>query len=398
MTASATVAKHLVHIDSAGANVIYFPNGTYKLGSMVTVRGSVCALKTFGAHFSAATSGAYHMFHVQNTSCPSGTVILDNITNDGVFSFPEIDNDSTGTVLVRDTRLVSYSTSSGHTGGGRIFIEDGSFGAYNFIGVQAWGKQLNPEAGPSNPKITCNNSTLWVLGLKTENPGGGSTPSAVLNASNSCSAVIYGGYVGTQQQSGDVTGDPMLLLDCNSSVKSFFVGDFHNWSPVLRVVCGGNTDTNASSFPQRGCTNPCPSYWFANTGGGGSPPPLTPGNYFLFDAASLAMDAGFFVSFGPIAREYTLQPAPYPNQTWVFAASGAKFTIYNTSIGVCLVNSAGVPTMVQEAQAACTNQWTVNPVAGGYTVQEPGNLYLNSPQMLNGALTLGASAQTFSIQ
>jgi len=50
-----------------------------------------------------------------------------------------------------------------------VFLEDVSFGPYYFSRQNVWAHQLNPENQAEH--VLNDGGQLWVLGLKTENPG-----------------------------------------------------------------------------------------------------------------------------------------------------------------------------------------------------------------------------------
>ena len=120
----------------------------------------------------------------------------------GGFLTPEIEGASTGTVVLQDFRLLSYATTSNWGGGGNVFLEDVSFGPYYFRRQNVWAHQLNPENQVEH--VLNDGGQLWVLGLKTENPGSqGVNPSTILESRNGAKSEVLGGYQSTQGLNGN---------------------------------------------------------------------------------------------------------------------------------------------------------------------------------------------------
>ena len=177
-------------IDS-GKTTVYLPFGNYKLGHEVIIRANVCMFRGFGATLIGDGSGAYHAIKVQNTNCPAGSVTLNLLNGAGGFAAPEIEGASTGTVVLKDFRILAYWTTSGWSGGGNVFLEDVSFGPYYFTKQNVWARQLNPETRTQH--AINDGGTFWVLGLKTENRvGNASAPSAILETKNGGRSEVLG--------------------------------------------------------------------------------------------------------------------------------------------------------------------------------------------------------------
>jgi hypothetical protein len=242
-------------IDS-GKSTIYLPFGTYRLGSTIVIRNNVCMFRGFGANLIG--NGWYRAITVQNTNC--GTTTIQGLSGSGGFAAPEIEGASTGNLVLKDFRLLGYTTTAGWGGGGNVFLEDVSFGPYYFTRQNVWAHQLDPENAVLHALNDGGN--LWVMGLKTENRGSASNPSTILETRNGGKSEVLGGYQSTQGfYGGVIVGNPMYISN-ESSVTVFSVADWVFWTPSLSVTRGGaGSAINALGLP---IGRPGPFYWFMN--------------------------------------------------------------------------------------------------------------------------------------
>jgi hypothetical protein len=253
-------------IDS-GKSTVYLPFGTYRLGSEVIIRANVCMFRGFGSTLIGDGSGTYHAISIQNTNCASGAVTVDLLTGGGGFAAPEIEGASNGTVVLKDFRLLGYTTTRGWPGGGKVFLEDVSFGPYYFTKQNVWAKQLNPET--STEHVINDGGTFWVLGLKTENPQNTST---ILDTRNHGISELLGGYQSTQGVPTNVIAGNVncgqnnrspcpMFITSESTVTIFTAGDWAWWSPVLYATHSRSTPSliSADRLPSG---RPGPFYWF----------------------------------------------------------------------------------------------------------------------------------------
>jgi hypothetical protein len=253
-------------IDS-GKTTVYLPFGTYNIGSEIVIRGNVCMFRGFGATLTG--NGGYHAVKVQNTNCSA--VTLQQLGGGGGFLTPEIEGASTGTVVLKDFRLLGYTTKSGWSGGGNVFLEDVSFGPYYFTLQNVWARQFNPENRVEH--VINDGGTAWILGLKTENPGAATSAATILETKNGGKSEVLGGYQSTQGLSGSVITGSMscdqagnsacpMYISNESSVTIFTVADWGFWSPPLYVIKNGvGSAINVNSLP---AGRPGPFYWFMN--------------------------------------------------------------------------------------------------------------------------------------
>jgi hypothetical protein len=255
-------------IDS-GRSTVYMPFGTYRISTEIIVRGNVCMFRGFGSSLIGSGAG-YHAIKVQNTTCPSVTVAV--LGNSGGFQTPEIEGASTGTVVLKDLFSFGYTTTSGLGGGGNVFLEDVSFGPYYFANQSVWARQLNPENRVEH--MINDGGKLWILGLKTENPGSnGVNPSTIVESRNGAKTEVLGGYHSGQSLNGNAINGSMpcnqdgsnpcpMYLTTNSSATVFTVADWVFWNPSMYVVRNGGTGLITTNNLLNG--RPGPFYWFMN--------------------------------------------------------------------------------------------------------------------------------------
>ena len=265
-------------IDS-GNSTVYLPFGTYRLGSEVIIRENVCMFRGFGSTLIGDGSGTYHAISIQNTNCASGVITLNLLNGGGGFAGPEIEGASNGTVVLKDFRLFGYTTTSGWPGGGKIFLEDVSFGPYYFTKQSVWAKQLNPETWMEH--VINDGGTLWVLGLKTENARNAST---ILDTRNHGISELLGGYQSTQGVPTNVIAGNVncgqdgrsncpMFINSEATVTIFTVGDSVWWSPVLYATHNRRPPSliDADRLPSG---RPGPFYWFVTDCDKTAPLPL----------------------------------------------------------------------------------------------------------------------------
>jgi len=151
-------------------------------------------------------------------------------------------------------------------------MEDPSFGPYYFTQQTVWARQLNPENRAEH--AINDGGQLWVLGLKTENPGSrGVNPSTILESRNGAKSEVLGGYQSTQGLNGNsIKGSIncsqngssacLMYVTTESAATVFTVADWGYWNPSMYVTrngVGAAITTSSLSFG-----GPGPFYWFMN--------------------------------------------------------------------------------------------------------------------------------------
>src|SRR6516164_10521390 len=106
--------------------------------------------------------------------------------------------------------------------GGNVFLEDVSFEPYYFSRENVWAHQLNPENQVEH--VLNDGGQLWVLGLKTENPGSqGVNPSTILESRNGAKSEVLGGYQSTQGLKGNSINGSINCSQNGSSACPMYV-------------------------------------------------------------------------------------------------------------------------------------------------------------------------------
>ncbi len=151
-------------IDS-GAEIVYLPNGSYRIDEPVILRGKLRKLIGLEARVQAGGRRAQTFIFA---GVESGTVILEHLSGGGTVL-----HDCAQTLVMRKCDL-SYQNSL--RGTGDMFLEDGMFGHPKVLYPQnLWARQLNSEFG-SDPEFTNRHGLAWILGMKVEGD-----PQAILN-------------------------------------------------------------------------------------------------------------------------------------------------------------------------------------------------------------------------
>jgi len=148
---------------NSGATTVYFPFEAYLSynETVVTVPDTVKRIVGFSSVVNtstAGTNGGGIRFVVNSTST---TPLVVEQFGYGI----KIDHRGPRPVVIKDGRY-TYINSPG---AGNVFLEDAELAQTSFhAGQSVWARQLDDEF--SGTKIT-NSGTLWILGLKTEQPG-----------------------------------------------------------------------------------------------------------------------------------------------------------------------------------------------------------------------------------
>lgn len=173
-------------IDTPGVKTVFLPNRTYKVDRPVIIRGSVEKIIGMRAFF------------VKNSKQP--TFILRNGT-EPIVSLERLDDagivhDSERSLVIKHASLESYRNTK--RGTGDLFLEDVTFirtsGLMETSWQNVWARSLNIEAATTTEaKITNRGGKLWILGLKTENPG------TIIKTTDRGLTEVLGGFVYVNQ-------------------------------------------------------------------------------------------------------------------------------------------------------------------------------------------------------
>jgi hypothetical protein len=158
-------------IDS-GQSTVYFPQGLYRISDTIRIRGNVRRILGLWSvievldPLKGSTNAA---FRIESGTQP--TVVFERFQGaylSGTINFTFIEHTASSTLVIRNSGL-SGKAYRNTVGAGKLFIEDVVGAPWIFNQQQVWARQLNPEI--TDTKILNNGSTLWILGLKTEQPG-----------------------------------------------------------------------------------------------------------------------------------------------------------------------------------------------------------------------------------
>ncbi len=143
-------------IDS-GKEIVYLPNGGYRTGKTIIIRGNVRKIIGFQSSLSGPKDKPLLRFEGGH---PNGTIV-EHMRLDGT-----IEHASKQTLTFRHCDMHHYHNTEAGTGD--LFLED-TIGPKMKIKhpQKVWARQLNIEFG-KEPLIENHGGTLWILGYKTE--------------------------------------------------------------------------------------------------------------------------------------------------------------------------------------------------------------------------------------
>lgn len=280
-------------IDS-GAEIVYLPNGHYRLEEPVILRGKLRKLIGCEAKVSAEGRRAVGFIFA---GVESGTVILEHLGGCKVL------HDCDQTLVIRKSDL-SYENSL--RGTGDIFLEDGMFGqpAIRFP-QHLWARQLNSEFS-DRPEFMNRHGKAWILGMKVEGE-----PQAILNIGGLTEAwVLYamcssgpGAWVENREGWLAFTGREGGQKTHAIRIKDTWDGDTKQVGGGREVglfIGGQRFDPGAEQMPPPGpATAKALSATRIELGWGAAPPPKTGLAYYRIhrDGKPLAGAEGEATSF-----------------------------------------------------------------------------------------------------
>ncbi|MEQ9443240.1 MAG: glycosyl hydrolase family 28-related protein [Cyclobacteriaceae bacterium] len=148
-------------IDS-GKEIVYLPNGRYKISKPLVIRKNVKKLVGFQASLEKTGNFSGDEL-IRFDGASSSFTILEHLKIKG-----KIKHNSSKTLVLRHLDHGGYENTT--QGKGKLFVEDVQGKPYRIkYGQKVWARQLNAEKD-ANPLIKVENSTLWLLGYKTEGP------------------------------------------------------------------------------------------------------------------------------------------------------------------------------------------------------------------------------------
>ena len=171
-------------IDS-GASTIFFRGGQYFASQTIVLRGNVQRILMNESKLDALAPLASSSDPLLDVGASGPAIVLVEQGDLEAGSGRGVRHTAARTLVVRNG---SWGARFLADGPGTTFIEDCVNGPWEFRnGHTVYGRQVNPEN--SGTKITVDNATLWLLGLKTEKPG---TP---IVARNGAQVELLGGLI-----------------------------------------------------------------------------------------------------------------------------------------------------------------------------------------------------------
>ncbi|MEM8738856.1 MAG: glycosyl hydrolase family 28-related protein [Planctomycetota bacterium] len=217
-------------IDS-GARTVYLANGDWTVNGEIQLSGNVERL--IGTEASLVTTGGGRVVLGETGA---DTVVVERISGDlGPNPRVVYEHDSDRTWVFKNVSQWSYDAKADNPGD--LYLEDVASGDPNgevFRNQNVWARQYNNEVladssgtvddvrEPSGErevpeaKITVDNATLWVLGLKTEQAG------TIVKTINGGQTELLGVYRNGPQES-DETNPAFLTVDSAFSVSTFSI-------------------------------------------------------------------------------------------------------------------------------------------------------------------------------
>jgi hypothetical protein len=188
---------------NSGASVIYFPTGNYRVSGTLHVGGKVKAIVGLESKLQTV-QGSFTSSNVV-FSIDKGDPGIDTVTITGFYTYTDpttpvvwVDQNTSRTLVLTMMQLtgqpaVGYQASAPMPG--KLFLENTASlagtsmaGTWNLHAAQqVWARQLNLER--QTTKLVNSAATVWILGIKTEQPG------AIIETSGSGKTELLGGLL-----------------------------------------------------------------------------------------------------------------------------------------------------------------------------------------------------------
>jgi hypothetical protein len=213
---------------NGGFPIVYFLPGNYHINGTIDIPASV---EYINFMFSQITAGQdiravkdMPMFRISEHA--EDPLFFEDLLSwshsDGLYCM--IEHATTRTLVLKDFHAQRGRTYRNTVEGGKVFFENASVRthssgsrdhlAYHFKGQQVWIRYFDPEY--SIPEIRIDNSTVWILGFKTESHA---TSFEVINGGR---LEILGGVVNSWGMRSHQPQLPVIIND-ESTVTGVFV-------------------------------------------------------------------------------------------------------------------------------------------------------------------------------
>ena len=152
-------------IDTKGVKTVFLPNRNYKVEKPIVIRGSVKKIIGMHAYFEK-TPGRPTFIYKKGIE---PIVSLERLDDAGIV------HSSERSLVIKHASLDFYRNTD--QGTGDLFLEDVTFirtaGTMVTRNQNVWARSLNIETETigKEAKITNKGGAMWIMGLKTENPG-----------------------------------------------------------------------------------------------------------------------------------------------------------------------------------------------------------------------------------
>jgi Pectate lyase superfamily protein len=196
-------------IDTPGVKTVFLPNKSYQVNRPILIRGNVRKIIAMRAFF--VKESIDPIFRLEDGD--EQIVSLERLEE------ASVEHNSKRSLVIKHVALRSYRNTD--SGTGDVYFEDVVVGSIKMQRQKAWARSLNVEGTPleSEAKILNNGGILWILGLKTEQPG------TIIETSNRGSTEVLGGFIYINQSIPN-TNPPQTQYINNESKMSILTRSY----------------------------------------------------------------------------------------------------------------------------------------------------------------------------
>ncbi len=219
----------------------FVKQGLYFLNEPITIPQNVVRLVCYGATFTPYvpySGSAVPTFRFNATSKNSLQILegcnqWNNFVNGGGITFLNggvgsslIENNSPGTVVLKDMDSYTYSNTQ-QSWGGTVFLENMIYGPFKFTNQTVYCRQCDPEyVSAPEPHVSVMGGMLWILGYKQEGTG---PAFSLSNGLTTARVEVLGGAI----HAGGGEAGPMIINNsARMSASGFATGIAYNGGDV----------------------------------------------------------------------------------------------------------------------------------------------------------------------